>query len=89
MISKSSEVTVWGNGKPLREFMHYDDLASALLFLLKNYTGYKHINVGSGDEVSIRELVDVIAEVVGYIATIVWDKSKPDGTPLKLMDTPN
>ena len=56
-ISKSSEVTVWGSGKPLREFMHCDDLANALLFLLKNYSDYEHINVGSGDEVSIRELV--------------------------------
>jgi GDP-L-fucose synthase len=88
-ISKSSEVTVWGSGKPLREFMHCDDLANALLFLLKNYSGYEHINVGSGDEVSIRELVDVIAEVVGFEAKIVWDKSKPDGTPRKLMDTSN
>ena len=88
-ISKSSEVTVWGSGKPLREFMHCDDLANALLFLLKDYSGYEHINVGSGDEVSIRELVDVIAEVVGFEAKIVWDKSKPDGTPRKLMDTSN
>ena len=88
-ISKSSEVTVWGSGKPLREFMHCDDLANALLFLLKNYSDYEHINVGSGDEVSIRELVDVIAKVVGYDAKIVWDESKPDGTPRKLMDTSN
>ena len=88
-ISKSSEVTVWGSGKPLREFMHCDDLATALLFLLKNYSDYEHINVGSGDEVSIRELVDVIAEVVGFEAKIVWDKSKPDGTPRKLMDSSN
>jgi len=88
-ISKSSEVIVWGSGTPLREFMHCDDLANALLFLLKNYTGYEHINVGSGNEVSIRELVNVIAEVVGYEAKIVWDESKPDGTPRKLMDTSN
>ena len=88
-ISESSEVTVWGSGKPLREFMHCDDLANALLFLLKDYSGYEHINVGSGDEVSIRELVDIIAEVVGFEAKIVWDKSKPDGTPRKLMDTSN
>jgi GDP-L-fucose synthase len=88
-ISNCSEVTVWGSGTPLREFMHCDDLANALMFLLKNYSGYEHINVGSGDEVSIRELVDVIAEVVGYEAKIVWDKSKPDGTPRKLMDTSN
>ena len=88
-ISKSSEVTVWGSGKPLREFMHCDDLANALLFLLKGYSGYEHINVGSGDEVSIRELVDVIAKVVGFEAKIVWDKSRPDGTPRKLMDSSN
>ena len=88
-ISKSSEVTVWGSGKPLREFMHCDDLANALLFLLKDYSNYEHINVGTGDEVSIRELVDVIAEVVGFEAKIVWDKSKPDGTPRKLMDSSN
>ncbi|MDA9032458.1 GDP-L-fucose synthase [Amylibacter sp.] len=88
-ISRSSEVIVWGSGKPLREFMHCDDLANALLFLLKNYSDYEHINVGSGVEVSIRELVEVIAEVVGYDAKIVWDKSKPDGTPRKLMDSYN
>jgi len=88
-ISKSSEVIVWGSGKSIREFMHCDDLANALLFLLKNYSDYEHINVGSGDEVSIHELVDVIAEVVGFEAKIVWDKSKPDGTPRKLMDTSN
>ena len=69
--------------------MHCDDLANALLFLLKDYSDYEHINVGSGDEVSIRELVEVIAEVVGYEAKIVWDKSKPDGTPRKLMDSSN
>ncbi|MDA8812239.1 GDP-L-fucose synthase [Amylibacter sp.] len=88
-ISKSSEVTVWGSGTPLREFMHCDDLANALLFLLRNYSGYEHINVGSGHEVSIKELVEVIAEVVGYNAKIVWDSSKPDGTPRKLLDTSN
>ncbi|MDA8893866.1 GDP-L-fucose synthase [Amylibacter sp.] len=88
-ISKTREVTVWGSGMPLREFMHCDDLANALLFLLKGYSGYEHINVGSGEEVSIRELVDIIAKVVGYDAEIVWDSSQPDGTPRKLMDTSN
>ena len=88
-VSGSSKVTVWGSGEPSREFMHCDDLADALLFLLKVYSGYEHINVGSGDEVSIRDLVEVIAEVVGYDAKIVWDKSKPNGTPRKLMDTSN
>jgi GDP-L-fucose synthase len=88
-ISKTTEVTVWGSGIALREFMHCDDLANALLFLLKGYSGYEHINVGSGEEVSIRELVDIIAKVVGYDAEIVWDNSKPDGTPRKLMDSSN
>lgn len=88
-VSEASEVTVWGSGTPLREFMHCDDLASALLFLLKDYSGYEHINVGSGLEVSIRELVEVIAKVVGYDAKVVWDKTKPDGTPRKLMDSSN
>ena len=82
-----SEVVVWGSGSPLREFMHCDDLADALIFLLKNYSEYEHINVGSGVEVSIRELTETIADIVGYKATLKWDKSKPDGTPRKLMDT--
>ena len=82
-----SEVIVWGSGSPLREFMHCDDLADALIFLLKNYSEYEHINVGSGVEVSIRKLTETIAEIVGYKATLTWDKSKPDGTPRKLMDT--
>jgi len=88
-VSEASEVTVWGSGTPLREFMHCDDLASALLFLLKDYSDYEHINVGSGVEVSILELAELIAKVVGYKAKIIWDKSKPDGTPRKLMDTSN
>ena len=88
-VSEASEVTVWGSGTPLREFMHCDDLASALLFLLKDYSDYEHINVGSGVEVSILELAELIAKVVGYNAKIIWDKSKPDGTPRKLMDTSN
>lgn len=81
------EVVVWGTGSPLREFMHCDDLADALVFLLKNYSGYEHVNVGSGVEVSIKELTETIAKVVGYEATLTWDMSKPDGTPRKLMDS--
>jgi len=82
-----SEVVVWGSGKPLREFLHCDDLADALVFLLKQYSEYDHINVGSGVEVSIRDLALTIAEVVGYQADLVFDDSKPDGTPRKLMDS--
>ena len=82
-----AEVVVWGTGSPLREFMHCDDLADALIFLLKSYSEHEHINVGSGVEVSIRELTETIAEVVGYQPTLTWDNTKPDGTPRKLMDT--
>jgi GDP-L-fucose synthase len=81
------EVVVWGSGTPLREFLHCDDLADALVFLLKTYSDDAHINVGSGVEVSIRELAESIAHVVGYQAKLTFDASKPDGTPRKLMDS--
>ena len=80
-------VVVWGTGAPLREFLHCDDLADALVFLLRNYSGKDHINVGSGVEVTIKELAETIAEVVGYDAGQTWDTTKPDGTPRKLMDS--
>ena len=82
-----SEVVVWGSGTPLREFLHCDDLADALVFLLKEYSGYEHVNVGSGVEVSIRELAEMIAQIVGYDEMLTFDSSKPDGTPRKLMDS--
>jgi len=85
--SGASEVTLWGSGTPLREFLHCDDLADALIFLLKHYSEYEHINVGSGVEVTIRELAETIAQAVGYSAELVFDSSKPDGTPRKLMDS--
>jgi len=85
--SGDKEVVVWGSGTPLREFMHCDDLADALVFLLEHYSGYEHINVGSGVEVTIRELAETIADVVGYKADLIFDDSKPDGTPRKLMDS--
>lgn len=85
--SGAETVEVWGSGKPLREFLHCDDLADALVFLLKEYSGYEHVNVGSGVEVSIRELAETIARVVGYEAKLVFDSTKPDGTPRKLMDS--
>jgi len=81
------EVVVWGTGTPLREFLHVDDLADALVFLMKVYSDEVPLNVGSGVEVSIRELAEMIAKVVGYDATLTWDSSKPDGTPRKLMDS--
>ena len=85
--SGAKEVVLWGSGTPLREFLHCDDLADALVFLLQNYSAYEHINVGSGVEVTIRELAETIAEVVGYEAKLVFDSEKPDGTPRKLMDS--
>ena len=86
-LAGDDDVVVWGSGSPLREFLHSDDLADALVFLLKHYSEYEHINVGSGVEVTIRELAETIASVVGYEATLRFDASKPDGTPRKLMDS--
>lgn len=86
-IANAKSVMVWGSGKPLREFLHVDDMASACLFVM-NKTGYKEmVNIGSGDEVSIRELAEIIGEVIGFGGEIVYDSSKPDGTPRKLLDT--
>jgi GDP-L-fucose synthase len=80
-------VEVWGSGSPLREFLHCDDLADALVFLLKNYSEDIHINVGSGDEISIADLATLIAEVLGCKSQTRFDSSKPDGTPRKLMNS--
>ncbi|GFP92361.1 putative gdp-l-fucose synthase 2 [Phtheirospermum japonicum] len=85
--SNVERVVVWGSGTPLREFLHVDDLADAVVFLLENYSGFEHVNVGSGKEVTIKELAELVKEVVGYQGEIVWDSSKPDGTPRKLMDS--
>jgi GDP-L-fucose synthase len=86
-ISGAPSVTCWGSGSPLREFLYADDLAEACLFLLENYDGEQFINVGSGGEISIRDLAHLIKQIVGYKGDIVWDTSKPDGTPRKLMDS--
>ena len=86
-VSGAKEVVLWGSGTPLREFLHCDDLADALVFLLKHYSEYEHINVGSGSEVTIRGLAETIAKVVGYEAELVFDATKPNGTPRKLMDS--
>jgi GDP-L-fucose synthase len=82
-----SEVVVWGTGTPRREFLHTDDLADALRFLLENYDSSEIINVGWGQDVTIRELAELICEVVGFQGSLVFDPSKPDGTPRKLLDT--
>jgi len=82
-----SEVACWGTGTPFREFLYADDLAAACVFLLQNYSEEQFINVGSGSEISIRELSELVGRVVGFTGKIVWDSSKPDGTPRKLMDS--
>ena len=79
-------VTIWGSGSPMREFMHCDDLADALVYLLKHYSDDMHINVGTGDEVSIKKLAELISQVVGGEFDVEFDRTKPDGTPRKLMD---
>jgi GDP-L-fucose synthase len=79
-------LTIWGSGSPLREFMHVDDCADAIVFLTKHYSAESHVNVGSGDEVSIRKLAELVKEVVGLDAELVFDRTKPDGTPRKFMD---
>lgn len=84
--NKLDEVVVWGTGKPMREFLFVDDLAEALLFLMNNYSDFEHVNVGTGTDVTIRELAETICKVVGYRGKLAFDSSKPDGTPRKLLD---
>jgi GDP-L-fucose synthase len=84
-VKRDTEVTIWGTGTPRREFLHVDDCANALIFLLETYSGTQHVNVGSGGDLSIRELAELVAEVVGFSGEIKNDLSKPDGTPRKLM----
>lgn len=79
-------VAIWGTGRPLREFLHVDDMAAACLFLMDNYSGVEHVNVGSGTEISIMELARMVAGVVGFKGEIDVDPSRPDGTPRKLLD---
>ena len=86
-IGGAPTVTLWGSGTPLREFLHTDDLARAVLHLLEHYDDGAPINIGWGKDLSIKDLALLIAEVVGYEGTIEWDTSKPDGTPRKLLDT--
>jgi len=86
-VANSNEVAVWGTGSPLREFLFADDVADACLFLIQNYSGDKHVNVGSGEEITIKALAETIKRIVGFQGNLTWDKSKPDGTPRKLMDS--
>jgi GDP-L-fucose synthase len=85
-LAGAKNMQIWGTGSALREFLHVDDCADALVFLLKDYSGAEHVNVGSEEEISILGLAQLIAEVVGFTGEIVTDPGKPDGTPRKLMD---
>ncbi|MBP2268325.1 GDP-L-fucose synthase [Pseudarthrobacter sp. PvP004] len=85
-IREEASVTNWGTGAPRREFLHVDDLADACLHLLENYDGPEHVNVGVGEDMTIKELAGLVAATVGYKGAIEWDATKPDGTPRKLMD---
>lgn len=81
-----TEVACWGDGSPLREFLYVDDLANLCVFLMINYTGEQTVNAGTGREISIKELTEMVADVIGYEGRILWDTSKPNGTPRKLLD---
>lgn len=81
-----NEVMIWGSGTPKREFLYADDLADACLFLMEEYSGKEIVNIGCGEDLSIRELAELVKEVTGYAGNLVFDTSKPDGTPRKLLD---
>ena len=85
-VSGAKEVTCWGTGAPLREFLYVDDLADACVFLMNNYSGNETVNLGTGKELTIKELAELVADVIGYEGEIKWDATKPDGTPRKLLD---
>ena len=84
--SGAEEVSLWGSGRPRREFLHVDDVAEACLHLLRGYDAAEPINIGTGEDLTIAELATLVAEVVGYEGRIVWDPSRPDGAPRKLLD---
>ena len=85
--NNSSEVVLWGSGNPLREFLHVDDLAKAVLVCLEKYDDSQQINIGSGDEISIKDLGQKIANLTGFTGKVVWDSNRPDGTPRKVLDS--
>jgi GDP-L-fucose synthase len=84
--SGAPEMTLWGTGSPMREFLHADDLAEACLFLMENYDEAELVNIGTGEDVTIKNLANLVKQIIGYQGEIGWDSSKPDGTPRKLMD---
>ena len=86
-VANSTTVTIWGSGTPRREFLHVDDLAEACLFLMQNYESEDIINIGAGKDISVLELANLVKEITGFAGELEMDKSKPDGTPRKLLDT--
>jgi GDP-L-fucose synthase len=86
VVQGDNTVTVWGSGTPMREFLHADDLADACYYLMQTYDDSTLVNIGTGEDVTIRQLAEMIAKVTGFAGEIVWDSTKPDGTPRKLMD---
>lgn len=85
-INNAPSVELWGTGSPLREFLYVDDMADACVYLLENYNGEEHVNIGTGKEVTIKELAETVKAIVGYEGDLVWNSSMPDGTPRKLTD---
>lgn len=85
-VKNLPSVELWGTGTPLREFLYVDDMADACVFLLENYSGEQHVNIGTGKEISIKQLAETVKSVVGYEGDIIWNKDMPDGTPRKLTD---
>ena len=85
-VEGKKSVTCWGTGKPLREFLYVDDLANLCVFLMNNFSGNETVNAGTGKELSIKELTELVAKVVGYEGEILWDTTRPDVTPRKLLD---
>lgn len=85
-LEEREYVELWGSGEPKREFLHVDDLAEACLFLMEDYNETQWLNIGTGKDISIKELAELIKEIVGYKGKVIWDKDKPDGTPRKLLD---
>jgi GDP-L-fucose synthase len=85
--NKNESVTLWGSGSPMREFLHVDDLAKACYYLLENYDDPAPVNIGWGVDVTIKQLAEIVKDIVGFSGEVIWDSSKPDGTPRKLLDT--
>ena len=85
-MNGEESVELWGTGTPLREFLYVDDMADACVFLLENYSGEQHVNIGTGKEVTIRQLAETVQKTVGFEGKIVWNTDMPDGTPRKLTD---